>query len=176
VIFELYTIHRKARMAALCLFLSVFLSACGYYSFSGVSIPSHLGTISIPLVQDNSVSVIESLDAQMTELLINQFVRQTRLSLEPRPENGDALLEVTISRYQNLPTSVTSEERAARNRVTITATARYDDQVENASLLDRSFSAFEEYDPLDPEQEQIAALAVLSKLVNDIFTAATSNW
>ena len=104
------------------------------------------------------------------------FVRQTRLSLDPRPENGDALLEVTINRYQNLPTSVTGQEQASRNRVTITATARYSDQVEDKSLLDRSFSAFEEYDPLAPEQEQIAALAVLSKLVDDIFTAATSNW
>jgi len=162
--------------AALYLFISALLSACGYYSFSGVSIPSHLGTISIPLVQDNSISTVETLDAQMTELLINRFVRQTRLSLQPRPEDGDAVLEVTINRYQNLPTSVTGDEQASRNRVTITATARYNDQVESELLLDRSFSAFEEYDPLNPEQEQVAALAVLLKLVDDIFTAATSNW
>lgn len=176
MILRKHTTLRIAYTSALFLIINVQFSACGYYSFSGVSIPSHLGTIAIPLVQDNSISTVEMLDAQMTELLINRFVRQTRLSLDPRPENGDALLEVTINRYQNLPTSVTGQEQASRNRVTITATARYSDQVEDKSLLDRSFSAFEEYDPLAPEQEQIAALAVLSKLVDDIFTAATSNW
>jgi len=158
------------------LLVSVLLPGCGWYSFSGASIPDHIDNISIPLVQDNSVSRISTLDAQMTELLINRFVRQTRLSLATRPENANASLMVTITRYQNLPTSVSGNERATRNRVTITASVKYVDQVEDQSLLDRSFSAYEEYDPLSPEQEAIAALAILDKLVDDIFTASTSNW
>ena len=158
------------------LLLCGFLSGCGWYSFSGASIPDHIETIAIPLVQDNSVSRIGTLDAQMTELLINRFVRQTRLSLATRPEDANATLTVTITRYQNLPTSVSGNEQATRNRVTITATARYADRVQDTSLLDRSFSAYEEYDPLNPAEEEVAALAIMDKLVDDIFTASTSNW
>ena len=158
----------------LCSVLSV--GGCGWYSFSGASIPEHIDTIAIPLVQDNSVSRIGTLDAQMTELLINRFVRQTRLSLAPQVENANASLEVTITRYQNLPASVSGEEQATRNRVTITVSALYRDRVEGQALMDRTFSAYEEYDPLDPDQESIAALAAMEKLVDDIFTASTSNW
>jgi Lipopolysaccharide-assembly len=169
-------IRRIILVSVLGLIPTLSLAGCGWYSFSGASIPDHLETIAIPLVQDNSVSRIGTLDAQMTELLINRFVRQTRLSLSTRPENANAALVVTITRYQNLPTSVSGNEQATRNRVTITATARYTDNVEDRSMLDRSFSAYEEYDPLNPAEEEVAALATMGKLVDDIFTASTSNW
>lgn len=152
------------------------VSGCGYYSFSGATIPQHLGTIAIPLVEDNSISTLIALDEQMTQLLIDRFVRQTRLNLEPRQDNADAVLEVFIDRYVNAPTSVSGDERATRNRVTITVSVEYNDMVENRSLLQRSFSGFEEYDPLDPTSEEDAASAALVKIADDIFTASTSNW
>ena len=156
--------------------LIVLVTGCGYYSFSGATIPEHVGTIAIPQVEDNSISTITALDERMTQLLINRFVRQTRLSLEPRSVEADALLQVEILRYINAPTSVSGDERATRNRVTITVNVTYNDQVEDRPFLSRTFSSFEEYDPFEPENEEAAALASLAKIVDDIFTAATSNW
>ena len=159
-----------ATVALLC------FSGCAYYSFSGASIPEHVSTISIPQVQDNSISTLTSLDESLTQLLINRFVRQTRLSLEPRRDEADALLQVQITRYVNAPTSVSGEERATRNRVTITVSVTYDDQVQNQSFLSSTFSGFEDYDPLDQSAEVEAAEASLVKIADDIFSAATSNW
>jgi len=158
------------------LLLGVILSSCGYYSFTGATIPEHLGTVAVPLVDDNSLSTLSGLDEEMTQLLIDRFVRQTRLSLSPEDDQADALLVATISRYINAPTSVSGNERATRNRVTITVSVTYTDQVKKESLLKRSFSSFEEYDPLDPSSEAAAASTALSKIADDIFTAATSNW
>ena len=155
---------------------AVTVSGCGYYSFTGASIPEHLGTIAIPLVEDNTISTVTSLDSELTRLMIDRFVRQTRLSLETNESSADALLSVVISRYENSPTSVSGNEQATRNRVSISVTIRYQDQVENKELLNRTFSAFEEYDPFDPSQEETAAYAALEKIANDVFTAATSNW
>ena len=152
------------------------LSGCGYYSFTGASIPEHLGTIAIPLVEDNTISTVTGLDEQMTTLLIDRFVRQTRLSLETAESASDALLSVVISRYDNTPTSVSGNEQATRNRISITVSVKYQDQVQNKELLNRTFSAFEEYDPFNPSQEETAALAALEKIADDVFTAATSNW
>ncbi|MDA1029166.1 MAG: LptE family protein [Bacteroidetes bacterium] len=154
----------------------VIASGCSYYSFTGASIPEHLGTVAIPLVEDNTISTVSSLDAEMTRLMIDRFVRQTRLSLETNESSADALLSVVISRYENSPTSVSGNEQATRNRVSITVTVRYQDQVQNKELLSRTFSAFEEYDPFDPSQEETAAFAALEKIADDVFTAATSNW
>jgi len=156
--------------------LILLMTGCGYYSFSGATIPEHVGSIAIPQVEDNSISAITALDERMTQLLIDRFVRQTRLSLEPRSAEADALLQVQITRYVNAPTSVSGNERATRNRVTITVSVTYNDQVQDRPFMSRTFSSFEDYDPFDPASEEDAALASLGKIADDIFTAATSNW
>ncbi|GIV61476.1 MAG: hypothetical protein KatS3mg044_0342 [Rhodothermaceae bacterium] len=171
------TLFAPARVFAVWL-LAAWAGGCAYYSFTGASIPSHLRTIAIPLAEDRSVSTVTALDEQLTRLLIDRFVGQTRLVLEPDPESADAVLTATIDRYANAPTAVGAEERTTRNRVTITVTVVYEDRVEGRELLRRSFQGFDEYDPVADglAGEETAALAALEKIADDIFTAATSNW
>jgi len=155
-------------------------SSCGVYSFSGASIPSNISTVAIPLVEDNSTNTLTNLDELMTSFLVDRFVQQTRLSLETDESSSDALLTARIQRYTNVPTSISGEEQATLNRVTISVAVTYRNQVTDENVLERTFSSFEEYDPLDPELglagEAAAAEAVLTKIADDIFTAATSNW
>jgi hypothetical protein len=151
--------------------------ACGYYSFTGASIPAHLNTIAIPLVEDQSVSPITTLSDDLTQLLVARFVGQTRLSLQPGEDEADAVLTGRIERYSNEPASVGGEERATRNRVTITVSVVYLDRTRNEPLLERSFTGFDEYDPAGGlDGEAVAAATALQRIADDIFTAATSNW
>lgn len=150
--------------------------SCWYYSFSGATIPSHLSSVAIPLAEDRSISTVSGLDEQLTQLLVERFVGQTRLTLETSQAEADAVLNTIIQNYQNQPTSVGGDERATRNRVTISVNVRYVDVERGEDMLSRTFSGFEEYDPLDPSLEEEAALAALEKVADDIFTAATSNW
>ena len=156
------------------------LNGCWFYSFTGASIPSHLSTIAIPLAVDNSTNTLTALDEQLTTRLVRRFVEQTRLSLQRDEQVADATLSARIDRYTNLPASVTGEERAALNRVTISVSIDYFDRVRDEPIIQRTFSNFEEYDPADPERgldgELDAALAVLDKIADDVFTEATSNW
>lgn len=164
------------RSLALWLLVMLLIPGCAWYSFTGASIPEHLNTVAIPLAEDNTVSTVTGLDDEMTRLLVDRFVRQTRLSLENDEQSADALLRVVINRYTNQPTSVSGQEQATRNRVTVAVQVTYVDQTTGTDLVSRSFSAFEEYDPFDPSQEETAALAALEKIADDVFTAATSNW
>ncbi|MFK7844738.1 MAG: LptE family protein [Rhodothermales bacterium] len=161
---------------AFCLFAFYLLPGCAYYSFTGASIPDNLNTIAIPLVVDNSQNTIPELSDQLTEALVDRFVNQTRLSLVENEDDADALLTVEIQRYNNAPSSVSGDEIAALNRVTITVMVLYEDQADEKELLKRTFSNFEDYDPLDISNETVAALAALQNVADDIFTAATSNW
>jgi len=160
-------------------FVGVLLitSNCSYYSFSGVSIPSNLNTISIPLAEDNSSGPLTLLDESLTELMIERFVRQTRLNLVEDESEADLLLTAQITRYTNAPTSVTGQERAQFNRVSISVAAQYINQI-NDDALERTFSGFDDYDALEGglEAEESAALAALENIADDLFTAATSNW
>ena len=152
-------------------------SGCGYYSFSGASIPGHLQTIAIPLAEDNSLSPLTVMDEAFTELLVDRFVRQTRLVLSEDIDEADVVLTSTISRYSNAPTAISGQERAQYNRITVTVDARYHNRVDD-DMLERVFSNFEDYDPLQGglEAEEGAALAALENIADDLFTAATSNW
>jgi hypothetical protein len=165
-------------VAAVCGAILPFVAGCAYYSFTGATIPSHLSTIAIPLVEDATISTITSMDEEMTALLVDRFVGQTRLSLQPDETQSDVLLRARIERYANQPTSVGGQERATLNRVTISVSAEYIDRTRDETLFTRSFSAFEEYDPAVDglEGEEKAASAILEQIADDIFTAATSNW
>lgn len=162
----------------------VFLSAglalggCGFYSFTGASIPAHLNDITIPLADDNSTGPVTTLGDDLTRLLIERFVGQTRLSLQPEEEESDVILTTRIDRYSNDPAAVSAQERASLNRVTIVVHARYFDQSQNEEILQRTFSSFAEYDPSTDgfEGELAAARIALTNIADDIFTAATSNW
>lgn len=160
------------------LLLAVWLSGCAYYSFTGATIPEHLETVAIPQVEDHSTSPFTSLDETLTEQLTDRFVQQTRLSLTPAEQEADAVLTARIRRYENRPTSVGGQEQATRNRVTVTVAVTYLDQLNDDVLLDRTFSSFEDYDPLEtgPDGEQAAAETALANVADDVFTAATSNW
>ena len=169
--------RRNLRLTIFTLLFAIFnFSGCAYYSFTGASIPDNLNTIAIPLVVDNSLNTIPELSDQLTEALVNLFVNQTRLSLVENEDEADALLTVEIQRYNNAPASISGEEVAATNRVTITVKVLYEDQTEEKELLNRTFSNFEDYDPLDINNETVAALAALQNVADDIFAAATSNW
>lgn len=158
--------------------LLIVPSGCSYYSFTGASIPSHLSTIAIPLAQDNAASPIGTLDEQLTSLLHDRFVGQTRLVLEPNETEADALLSSVIERYTNTPAAVGGEDRAALSRITISVSVRYVDQTQNQEILSRSFSDSQEYDPQAEglEGEIAAATTALENIADDVFTAATSNW
>lgn len=172
------TVFQKTRklLLVLLLLLSVSSSGCAYYSFTGASIPDHLNTIAIPLVVDNSINTFPELPDQLTEELVNRFVNQTRLSLVENEDEADALLTVEIQRYTNAPTSVSGDEVAVRNRVTVTVQVVYEDRTEGKEILKRSFSNYEDYDPADINEEGVAASTALENVADDIFTAATSNW
>jgi len=165
-------------MALLVLVMSISMSGCGAYSFSGATIPSDIETISIPLVDDRSTNPFPSLSGDLTDLLIEQFVDRTRLSLTTDDANADARLNVVVQRYTNEPTTVGADERATANRVTVDVEVEYVDQVNDEVMLSRSFSGSSEYSPTndDVQGSEEATQRALRDLAESIFSQATSNW
>jgi hypothetical protein len=171
---------RYSLLSVALLATSMLLAAgCGFYSFTGASIPPHLRTIAVPLVEDVSVSVADDLDERMTRLLIDRFVGQTRLQLETSQPDADAVLSGRIERITVEPVAVAGGDIATQNRVSVTVSVRYFDQAEDREVLQRSFTGTANYDASaggDREVEVAAILRALQNVADDIFTAATSNW
>ncbi len=171
------SLRRVLSISTLVLVVALLSSGCMFYSFTGATIPSHINTVAVPLASDRTDSPLATLDDIMTQAIITQFVNQTRLRLESNEQEADAVLDLTIQQYQNEPTAVGTDQ-AARNRVSISVAVRYIDRVNEEDILDRTFNASEEYDPIElgTAGEEEAARAALNTIAEDIFTAATSDW
>ncbi len=168
---------RTLSIALIIITTLVSLSGCSVkYSFSGASIPTNAKTVSIAYFPNNAPMVAPILSSTLTEALKDRFSRQTRL-LEVS-ENGDLAFEGEITNYTSTTASVSSQEAAVLNRLTITVRVRFTNALEPQFNFNKSFSAFADYDSniLLQEVEGTLIPEIVEQLVDDIFNAAVSNW
>ncbi len=91
---------------------------------------------------------------------------------------GDVEFSGEITRYETRPTAITSDETAARNRLTIAVRVIYTNFIEPELDYDTSFSRYEDYDAslnlTDVEDELIEL--IVENLIEDIFNRAFVSW
>ncbi len=156
--------------------LAVLLAGCAY-SFSGASIPEHLRTVAVPLAENGAAGGPNALDQRLTDALVQRFADRSRLSLVSDEETADAVVRATIVQYAVVPAAVTGTNLAQLNRVTLGVRVVVADRVEARDLLDRTFSANEDFAPGEGLQgEAEAAERAVAQIARDAFTAATSDW
>ncbi len=164
-------------MVTLC---ALFLTGCGVaikYSLSGASIPPAAKTFSVAYFPNNATMVSPILSTTLTEALVDMFTRRTRLTQVE--EGGDFAFEGEIVNYTSTTASVSSDDFALLNRLTITVRVRFTNAVdEKASWQNKTFTAYEDYEStkLLTEVEGTLIPQIVDKLVTDIFQASASNW
>ena len=156
----------------------LFASGCTVkYTLSGASIPPDAKTFSVAYFPNNAAMVTPMLSSTLTDALVDKFSRSTRLTQVP--EGGDFSFEGEIVGYTSATASVSSNDYALQNRLTITIRVRFNNLVdEKASFSNRTFSAYADYDStkLLTEVEGELITQIVDQLVNDIFQAAAGNW
>ena len=158
---------------------AVLLTGCGVaikYSLSGASIPPDAKTFSVAYFPNNATMVSPILSSTLTEALVDIFTRRTRLTQVD--EGGDFAFEGEITNYTSTTSSVSSDEYALLNRLTITVKVRFTNALDESMSFNRTFTAFEDYEStqLLTEVEGTLIPLIVDKLVTDIFQAAASNW
>lgn len=169
------------RFISLALLLStVLLTGCifmrGGYSFSGASIPAAAKTFSVAYFPNNAPMVSPTLSTMLTEALKDKFSRQTKLQLVE--ENGDFAFEGEITGYSSTTASVSSDNYAQLNRLTITVRVEFTNLVEPDNSFVQTFSQFADYDSqqLLTDIQSDLDQQIVDQIVTDIFMAAAANW
>lgn len=178
------TYMKKRRFSLFLIPVSLFalLAAgvsCGVavkYSLSGASIPPDAKTFSVAYFPNNATMVSPILSSTLTDALVDIFSRRTRLMQVD--EGGDFAFEGEIINYTSTTASVSSNDHALLNRLTITVKVRFTNALDEKASFNRTFTAFEDYDStiLLTEAEGTLIPEIVDKLVTDIFQAAASNW
>ena len=169
------------RLSALALILcSMLCSGCifmkGGYSFTGASIPDAAKTFSVAYFPNNAPMVSPTLSTVLSEALKDKFSRQTKLQLVE--DNGDFAFEGEIIGYSSTTASVSSNDYAVLNRLTIKVKVRFTNNIEPKNSFNREFSAYTDYDSSQLLTDVQASLdeEIVKQIVTDIFQAAASNW
>jgi len=167
--------RKFARMAA-AIAASFMLSACGIYSFSGTSIQPDVQTVTIDFFEYKALRVNPSLSNDFTEALRSQFRRMTRL--EQVELDGDIEIAGEVTRYDVSTSSVTANEQAAQNRLTVGIKVTFTNRKYPEEDFTKDFSQYADFEAtqtLDAVESTLCA-EIVEKLVDDIFNATVANW
>lgn len=164
------------RKTALFFILSslIILSGC-VYSFKGGSVPEHLKTINIPIVEDNSNWGNPAYKDYLYQRVIKEF--QDDNSLEIVNASGDARLTITISSINDQTMAVSPGEIETERKVTVTCQAEYYDNIKKLEIWNNSFSGYEIYKLANPQQAREDAIRnTIEQIAEDILLAVVSGW
>ncbi len=156
--------------------VTVLVTGCGVYSFTGASIPAGAKTVSVQYFPNKAQLVEPVLSPTFTNKLRDIFTTQT--TLEMVEANGDIALEGEIVSFKTSPVAIQADQTAAMNRLTITVNVRFVNKLEPEKDFEQKFSQFLEY-PSDAPLNSVSAGLITSineMLATDIFNKAVVNW
>ncbi|WP_411767843.1 LptE family protein [Winogradskyella sp. A3E31] len=155
--------------------LSVLLMGCGVYSFTGIT--TNANSFQVNFFQNNAPLIEPGLDIQFTNTL--QDLIQNQTSLELVNSGGDIIYEGEIVEYRISPTTATSDNRAAQNRLTIGVNVRYFDNLDEEKNFEQRFSFFYDYpaaSQLIGGTKDTAFEEILDRITQDILNASLADW
>ncbi|MBC8265960.1 MAG: LptE family protein [Flavobacteriales bacterium] len=167
---------RKFYSKIAVVFSVVFLSSCGFYSFTGASISPDVKTVSVEYFPNRAATIQPTLSQVFTERLKDYFLEQTNLSLET--DNGDLNFSGEIVKYEVKPIAIQANEQAAQNRLTIAIKVKFENTKEVSKNFEQKFSRYADYDSSKSlaEVEDNLIEQITNELAEDIFNKAVVNW
>ena len=160
----------------LAIVLAAFLSACGFYSFTGASISPDVKTVVVQYFPNRAATIQPTLSQVFTERLKDYFLEQSNLSLEA--DGGDLNFSGEIVKYEIKPIAIQANEQAAQNRLTISVKVKFENTKDESKNFEQKFSRYADYDSsqslANVEEDLIEQIS--NELAEDIFNKAVVNW
>lgn len=163
-----------ALAAAVCV---VQLQGCtGGYTFTGASIPPGAKTISIATFPNYASTVNPQLSQKLTDELMQMFSSQTPLTVTT--EGGDLQLSGEIVGYDTRASALSSSDEVSMNRLTITISVRFVNNVDPDADFEQRFSRYRDYAASQDFSSVESGLMseIVTELCEDIFNKSVVNW
>ncbi|WP_127125756.1 LPS assembly lipoprotein LptE [Pseudoflavitalea rhizosphaerae] len=160
-------------LAAGCLLLAIF---SGCYSFKDVSIPPDVKTARVNFIENKARYINPQLSPQLTDKLRQKVNNQTRLTLV---QGDDAHYDIGgyVSDY-SVTTSGISQQQAATNRLTVTVTVIFKNNLDPTKNFESPVSRSFEFPATQSLQSAEAQLteSIIQNMTDEIFNKIFSNW
>jgi len=156
---------------------SVLLCITGcVYSFKGGSVPPHLKTIAIPIVEDQSGYGDPTLRELFTKKLVESFTNDNTLQLTDR-NTADSMLEGVITDVPDVPEVITGSEQVKLRKITVTVRMTFQDMKLRKKVWEKSFSAWGNYPSGGGLTQRNEGIQIaVEKLTEDILNDTVAGW
>jgi len=153
----------------------IILHGCTY-SFKGGSVPPHLKTIAIPVVEDVSPFGDPALRTSFTKQLVDLFTNDNTLKLTDR-NTADSMLEGVITDVKDEPSVVQGGEQVTQRRITVSVRMTFQDLKLRKKVWEKSFSSWGDYSSgggLTKRNDGVTE--AVRKLTEDILNDTVAGW
>ncbi len=160
----------------LYILMSLWLSSCGIYSFTGASIHPDAKTFSVEYFKNNAPIFNPTLSQQITEMLQDKLSSQTSLKLTDG--KGDLQFKGQIIDYSVSPVGLQAGETAAQNRLTIKVKVEFINELEENYNFNETFTRYADYESskILSSVESTLVPEIIELITDDIFQKAVVNW
>ena len=158
-------------------YLMILQSCSVKYSLTGASISPETTSFQVNYFQNNAPLIEPGIERDFTNKLIDLLIYQT--SLELVKSNGDLVYEGEIVEYRISPTTATSDNRAAQNRLTVGVNVRFYDIKDPDADFEKRFSFYYDYPAsvqLIGSQKDTAMEEIFERITQDVFNASLAKW
>lgn len=162
-------------LSLVLLSLIASLSGCTY-SFKGGSVPAHLRTIAIPIVEDQSGYGDPALRDLFTRELIDKFRGDNSLELSDRT-SADCLMEGVVTGVSDAPQVLSGGERVAQRRINVTVRMTFTDLKLRKKMWEKEFTQWGDYPSgVGLTQRGEGIKEAVRKLTEDVLNETVAGW
>lgn len=172
-----YFTHMKLLKYIVLVSITLTVLGCGAYSFSGISLTPETKTFQVNYFENNAPLTEPGLGRDFRIALEELILNQTNLDLVK--SGGDIIYEGEIVDYRISPTTATSSNTAAQNRLTIAVKVHFYDKNDDEAEFDQRFSFYFDYAgsaQLVGSQKDTAIAEIFERITQDVINASLAKW
>lgn len=169
----------RLKIAILLVIISLSLISCKInYSLSGTNISPDVHTFYVGDFPNKAQLYIPALSETFVDKLKEKILSQTSLNQENNASKADLIFEGEIIKYDIKPNSVSANETAATNRLTIGITVRFTNNKDHKQDWEKTFSNYADFSAnIDiSEVEDELSNEILDKIIEDIYNSSIATW
>jgi len=146
------------------------------YSFSGINIGKNIKTFEVPYIPNNASIIVPGINDEFRNELIDKITQNT--NLDEDKNNPDLVFEAEITDYSVQPVSLTAEQTAAMNRLTISIKLAYINHKNEKDNFTKSYSHYYDYPATQSriEIQDEAHKEIFNQILEDIFSDTLAKW
>ncbi|UOQ64449.1 LPS assembly lipoprotein LptE [Hymenobacter volaticus] len=168
-------------MLSCSLILTLALTGCSVYSFSGTNIDPAVKTISIATFQNTSNNGPSYLPQRFTEDFKDYFQRNTTIKQVPR--DGDLQFEGEIIAFDYAPAAIqqqNGQDQAGVNRLTMQVRIKFTNTKDPKQDFEQTFQSNRDFpatqDIARINNDPTAVRTITQNIITDAFNKSVANW